>query len=155
MYCPGAVLLTPSCPGACSSPRLWVPQHITEALAFCSTDVVLLRLGPTKHGRTSKEHMPQQWPFPAASCPACSEPYVHPAPQALLEKSFIRSGAGWAQSAACSPGTPLGSASPPVCLHPVGYGSSGGGCSSTNRSGCRAAETFFAPWSQHGGKELE
>lgn len=27
----------------------------------------------------------------------CSEPHVHPVPQALLEKSFIRSGAGWAQ----------------------------------------------------------
>lgn len=71
-------------------------------------------LGPTKHGRTSKEHMPQQWPFPAASCPACSEPYVHPAPEALLEQSCIWSGAGWAQR--CSPGTSLCSASLPAGL---------------------------------------
>lgn len=68
---------------------LWVPRHITEVLGFCTTDVVPHCLGPTKRGRTSKEHMPQQRPFPAASCPACSEPYVQTAPQALLERSFL------------------------------------------------------------------
>lgn len=57
-----------------------MPRHITEVLGFCSTDVMPRRLGPTKRGRTSKERMPQQRHFPAASCPACSEPYVYPAP---------------------------------------------------------------------------
>lgn len=89
VHCPGGVLLIPSC----SSPQLWVPpRHVTEALGSCSTDVVLLCLGPTEQGRTSKEHMPQQWPFPAASCPACSEPYVLPAPQALVEKLCLEWG---------------------------------------------------------------
>lgn len=48
-----------------------------------------------KHGRTSKEHMPQQQPFPAASCLACSEPYVHPAPRLFWKGDLF--GMGWAQ----------------------------------------------------------
>lgn len=88
------VLLNPSHPSACSSTQLRVPQPIMEVLGFCSTDVVPCCLGPKKRGRTSKEHMPLQQPFPAASCPACSEPYAYPAPQALLERSFICTGMG-------------------------------------------------------------
>lgn len=109
-----------SCPGACSSPQLWVPQYITEALGFCSTDVGLLRLGPTKHGRTSKEHMPQQWPFPASSCPAAQSHMCTQSLRPFWKRALFGVGQAGHKGAGCSPGTPLGSASLSMGMHPAG-----------------------------------
>lgn len=38
---------------------------------------------------------------PAASCPACSEPYAHPAPRALLQGAALQQGQAGHQNAAC------------------------------------------------------
>ena len=112
----------PICRSACGSSWLWVPRNLTVVLGFCSTDVLLSSLGPTKRGRTSKDHMPHQRPFPAASCPACSQPYAHPAPPGPFWKgALFEPGRAGHIGAACFPGTPLGSASLPAPLHPMSY----------------------------------
>lgn len=50
-----------------------------------------------KAGRDIKGANASAVALSSSQLPACSEPYVHTAPQALLEKSFVWSGAGWAQ----------------------------------------------------------
>lgn len=79
MHCPGGVLLIPSCPGVCSSSQLWVPQHATEALAFCSTDVVLLALDPQSMEGHQKSICLNNGPFqqpdvPPAQSHMCTQP---------------------------------------------------------------------------------
>lgn len=141
------VLLNPSQPSACSSPQLRVPRPIMEVLGFCSTDVVPCCLGPKKHGRTSKEHMPLQQPFQQpAVLPAQSHMHTQPPRSFWKGALFVL---GWAQR--CSllswHTTWFGLAACAFAPHELLEEQQG-------MQQHKLAGGSFAPWSQHRGRQM-